>query len=412
MSNEFIKQLTTKIISEQKELAALRKRKETLVSNTSTGTEAKRIEAEIQAKTTIIKNAQNKIYEKQQAEQNRIEAEQAKQAANNLKVSKFNFFKSQAVGRAPQAKEKPIKSTVPPPWKKNDAAYQSFLTSSSAAASVRSAPIIVPAINTVSVKPSQDSKWQMWMQQWLKENPITNESKIIRVTKDPTGIFHTDILVRGSDIQKEVLRDGESRLFLVKPIGNRYEIRLINMSSVLPSRSMDVSSKSTSKLTDMSDIDHVIQSLKRIATLINTIPKKKKTGILEETNVAKAKSILTSIKAELEIASPFAVTIKNARIQKGDNIHNVNKAIEAITKFTALTGALEKLIRRSNSSHASEADLAALEAEVEADRLAADAELEELEEELVANDAKKIQSAQFKAKMQASAEKIRGKNNT
>ena len=56
----------------------------------------------------------------------------------------------------------------------------------------------------------------MWIQEWLKKNRITNESKIIRVTKDPTGIFHTDIVVRGVDIQKDVIRHGHNG-FLFEP---------------------------------------------------------------------------------------------------------------------------------------------------------------------------------------------------
>ena len=203
-------------------------------------------------------------------------------------------------------------------------------------------------VKAVSAVPSQDSKSQMLMQEWLKKNFNANESKIIRVTKDPTGIFHTDIVMRGLDMQKDVIRHGESRLFHVELEGNTYHIRLINVSNEL----MNVSNNSTSKLTDKSDINHVIESLKRIATLINRIPKRNKTGILEETNVANAQSILTSIKAELDIALPFAVTIKNAR-KNSDNTHNINKVMKDIAKFTALTDALEKLIQQS--------ELAALE---------------------------------------------------
>jgi hypothetical protein len=56
--------------------------------------------------------------------------------------------------------------------------------------------------------------------------------------------------------------------------------------------------------------------------------------------------------------------------------------MKAITKFTAFTDALEELIRRSNpSTYVSEAELAEVEAEVKADRLAAEAELAALEAE-------------------------------
>lgn len=270
-------------------------------------------------------------------------------------------------------------SNKPPPLsgavnaKKATSAIPVTASSSIAQVASKAAPSIASNSAISAPVPSQDSKSQTLMQEWMKKNFNINESKIIRVTKDPTGIFHTDILVRGVDMQKDVIRHGESRLFHVELEGNTYHIRLINISSALPSGLMNVSSKSTSKLTDRSGIYHVIESLKRIATLINAIPKKNpNTGIFDKENIAKAKSILTSIKEELDIALPFAETIKSA----SNNTHNINKVMEDIAKFTALTDALEKLIQQS--------ELAALEAK----------------------------KSQYKAKMQASAAKIRGKTIT